>query len=531
MPLNVNPRRGRFKLRTILLGVSVVVLVLPLGGVYFLRIYENELVKQTELELISQAALISGFYKREIYNLAASNGRENYGVRLDLPPTADDHFSPIKPSLDLRTSLIKPRPQEPKETELRADSVALEAGARLMPALLDAQRTTLSGVRILDPQGIIVAGRADLGLSLIHIEEVQLARAGVYASSIRERVIHRPTRAFASISRGTGIRVFVAFPIRDDRNLYGVVLLSRTPQSILEHLYEQKEKVLVLALIVLLLAIAVATLTSYTIARPLHALIEQTKQFAIGERKAMEPLKFPVTEEVALLSESFVDMARSLEYRTQYIRDFAIRVSHEFKTPLTGIQGAVELLQEHLDDMPPEKRSKFLTNIAQDAERLKRLTDRLLEMARADVLEPTDRSTEIAPVIAKLKDRYTGQGLTISFAPQANVAGAIAPEILETVFINLFDNSLQNGASHVEIRPANIDGVASLIVADNGNGISSANADKIFTPFFTTHREQGGTGLGLGIVRSLLKAYGGDIGLEPSPKGAVFRVTIPEAGD
>ena len=133
-----------------------------------------------------------------------------------------------------------------------------------------------------------------------------------------------------------------------------------------------------------------------------------------GQKSSIEPLTSPVTEEMALLSESFAEMARTLEYRAQYIRDFATHVSHEFKTPLTGIQGAVELLQEHISEMPAERRSRFLDNIAQDADRLKRLVDRLLEMARADVTQPTGGKAEMVPIIAKLHERYKDQGLIIS---------------------------------------------------------------------------------------------------------------------
>jgi signal transduction histidine kinase len=529
MPLVAKPKTRRFKLRSILLLVSVVVLTLPVGGIYFLRIYENELVKQTELELISQAALISAVYKREFNILATSERRQDYGMKITPPAALDNYYRPINAALNLAAAQIKPRPQEPQKTDLRADSIALEAGSRLSSMLLDAQRTTLSGVRILDYQGIAVGGRADIGLSFAHLEEVQRAKSGVYASSIRERTIHRPTRAFASISRGTGVRVFVAFPILDDDRLLGVVLLSRTPQSILEHLYDRKEKVLVLACIVLLLAVALVVFTSYTIARPVHALIQQTKQFASGDKKSVEPLKSPVTEELALLSESFAEMARNLEYRAQYIRNFAAHVSHEFKTPLTGIQGAVELLKEHPDDMPAEKRARFLGNIAQDADRLKRLVDRLLEMARADVIEPTGGQTDLEPIIAALRERYKDRRLAVSFAGAGAAAAAVPSEILETVFANLLDNAWQNGAERVEIKATRFNGYLSITVADNGHGISPANADKIFTPFFTTHRDEGGTGLGLGIVRSLLRAYGGDISLEPDSKGAIFKVTIPDA--
>jgi methyl-accepting chemotaxis protein len=358
MQIDAKPKSRRFKLRSILLMVSVVVLILPVAGIYFLRIYENELVKQTELELISQAALISAVYRREISILTAREPSQNYGAKITPVLALEDYYRPIKAALNLAASRIKPRPDEPQLTDLRADSIALEAGSRLASTLQDAQRTTLSGVRILDHQGIAVGGRADIGLSFANLEEVQQARAGLYASSIRERMIHRPTRAFASISRGTGVRVFVAFPILEDDRLLGVVLLSRTPQSILEHLYDQKEKVLFLACVVLLLAVALVVFTSYTIARPVHALIQQTRQFASGNKKSIEPLTSPVTEEMALLSESFAEMAHSLEYRAQYIRDFATHVSHEFKTPLTGIQGAVELLQEHMSEMPAERRSR-----------------------------------------------------------------------------------------------------------------------------------------------------------------------------
>lgn len=529
MPLGSKSKSRRLKLRSIFLGVSVVVLILPLGGIYFLRIYENELVQQTELELISQAALISATYKREIKSLTG-HALENYGIKITPPREADKYYKPFKAELNLAVSQIKPRPDEPQKTSLLADPIATEAGNRLSPIVLDAQRTTLSGVRILDYQGIAVSGRADIGLSFAHLDEVQHAKLGQYSSSVRERIIRRPTRAFASISRGTGIRVFVAFPILEEDRLLGVVLLSRTPQSVLEHLYDQKEKIFVLAAVILFLAAALVVFTSYTVARPLHALIKETKQFAAGDKKSIEPLAFPVTEEVAMLSESFAEMARSLEYRAQYIRSFATHVSHEFKTPLTGIQGAVELLQEHLDDMPSGKRARFLANIAQDAERLKRLVDRLLEMARADVIEPAGGKTEIASIIAKLRDRYKDQGLVISFVAEGTVrAAAVAPEILETVFANLLDNSRQNGADRVEINVARCDAALSVAVADNGQGISSANVEKIFTPFFTTRRSEGGTGLGLGIVRSLLKAYEGDISLESSPAGAMFRLTIPAA--
>ena len=184
-------------------------------------------------------------------------------------------------------------------------------------------------------QGIVTGGREDVGKSLAHVSEVREALQGRYASAIRERTIRRPQPALASISRGTGVRVFVAYPITAGDRLFGVIFLSRTPTSILEHLYSQKEKVALVAAIILLLVILLVVLTSYSIARPLHALIDQTKRFAGGDKKALEPLAAPVTEEVAMLSQSFSEMARQL--------GTSLGIHSQFRRPCVArIQNAVD---------------------------------------------------------------------------------------------------------------------------------------------------------------------------------------------
>lgn len=530
MPLVKKPRAWRFKLRTILLAVSLAVLILPLGGVYVFRFYEGELVKQTEVELIAQAALIAAVYKREVETLLKREGGvAEYGAKVAVAADKDEYLRPLKPQLSLSSYRIRSRPADAAATEQQADQFAQEAGARLTPVLLDAQRTTLAGIRLVDWQGIVTGGREDIGKSLAHISELQQALRGRYGSAIRQRTIRRSQPPLASISRGTGVRVFVAYPILAGDRLYGAVLLSRTPSSILEHLYGQKEKVALAAAIVLLLVIALVVFTSYAIARPLHGLIDQTKRFAGGDKKALAPLTKPVTEEVALLSQSFSEMARNLEHRSEYIRNFAAHVSHEFKTPLAAIQGAVELLEEYGEGMSAEKRERFLRNVGQDTERLKRLVDRLLEMARADVLDPAAGECEVTALLEQLRERYKDHGLSLSLAGETAVRAKVPGEILETVLSNLCDNSRQNGASQVYVAFQQTDRSLSICVADNGAGISAANAEKIFTPFFTTHREEGGTGLGLGIIRALLKAYGGDIELSPAEKGAAFTLRIPAA--
>jgi signal transduction histidine kinase len=132
-------------------------------------------------------------------------------------------------------------------------------------------------------------------------------------------------------------------------------------------------------------------------------------------------------------------------------------------------------------------------------------------------------------VIEKLSQRYQDHGLSVHLTGADNLAVKIAPEVLETVLTNLFDNSRQNGANRVDLKARAEDGKIEFMIADNGNGISAANTANIFTPFFTTHRDDGGTGLGLGIVQALLKAYGGDIVLRSGENGAAFHLTLSAA--
>ncbi|WP_169740938.1 MULTISPECIES: ATP-binding protein [Methylomicrobium] len=93
--------------------------------------------------------------------------------------------------------------------------------------------------------------------------------------------------------------------------------------------------------------------------------------------------------------------------------------------------------------------------------------------------------------------------------------------------MNLFENSLQHGAMQLRIRSERRAEALRIGLQDNDTGISRENRGKIFTPFFTTRRNAGGTGLGLKIVASLLKTYGAEIELGECLEGALFWVRLP----
>lgn len=508
--------------------MNLTVLLLPLAGLFFFRFYENALVQQTEAELIAQSAVIAAVYKQEILN-AVGEDVNLFGIEANPQSLVyeDEYYTPVYPQIDLsKANLLPKRPDG--ETAKQTDPRSLQVGKSLLPILEDAKRTTLSGARVLDFHGVVVSGKEEIGQDFSNIPEVSRALKGYYTSVIRQRISDSPPPALASISRGTGIRIFTAFPVIHEGRVWGVVYMSRTPQNILKYLHAEKEKVIMAALVLVLITLTIALLTSYMIVRPMNMLIKRIREFSAGDIKAIEKFSISGVREVEMLAQSFSDLALSLHNRSEYIKTFATHVSHEFKTPMTSIQGAAELLLDHMDEMDSDKKRKFLSNIIADSERLKRLVNRLLEMAKADNIELNEECSNLYQALDKLQGRYKDLGLKIVIEPFGAQNLKIAAEHLETIFVNMFDNAIQHEANQVNINVMDKDGTISIQICDNGAGISEANKAKIFEPFFTTKRKDGGTGLGLGIVQSLLNTHDAMIHVLDSDAGAKFEIKFPK---
>jgi signal transduction histidine kinase len=368
----------------------------------------------------------------------------------------------------------------------------------------------------------------------MHHDEVARALTGEFVSVMRWRGSNQPSSPpLDSISRGTRIRVFVAVPIVSHERVIGSVLLARTPGNIRQAIYGKRRELTQGALVLLAVIVAIALVTSLTIGRPVRALRDQARRAARGEQGAVTPLRNPGTREIAELSETVAEMARTLETRANYIGDFAAHVSHEFKTPLTALQGAVEMLREHGATMSAEERTRFLDILERDTKRLAQLVRRLLELARADMTPAAAAETaDVGTVLEAAAGRYRDTSLHVQVeAPMPPLQAAIAADTLESILGSLLDNVRTHAGPQAAARLSAIGAgtEVDIFVRDNGPGISPANQPRVFEPFFTTAREQGGTGLGLSIARSLTRAHGGDLELVPSDDGAVFRLRLPLA--
>jgi signal transduction histidine kinase len=503
-------------LRQLLLGAGVFALLLPLAAVSTFRLFDLYLLRQTERHLIAEAVLIGEAYRERL--LAERETPPEETPRFRPLGREADAYVPIEPVLDAAYGIQPPAPPVTRRHHV-PDSAEARAGLALMPLLARAQVFNLTGARVLGPDGCVVAStRQDLGDCLDELDEVRGALAGRYSAVARQRVSDEPAPPISSIRRRGGVRVFVAVPIFENGGAIGAVWMSRTAVAPLEMFWAHRNKIGGALLVCLVLAPAVSLLLARSIARPIRDITQAAEAVAHGRPRAPLAAGWLVPREIDQLSGALDRMAHQLTDRARYIAEFAANVSHELKTPLAGVLGATELLRDDADAMPAAQRERFLANIEDDARRMERLVQRLLELARVQNAPAESRRIELAPFVERLAARYAEPiQLDLTAAP-AEVE--MNPDHLESALRNLLDNAVRHGAGRPVRLCVHREGArVAFEVHDQGPGISPRNLSRVFERFFTTERERGGTGLGLAIVKAVAELRGGDVRLDSGPAG------------
>jgi two-component system phosphate regulon sensor histidine kinase PhoR len=222
-------------------------------------------------------------------------------------------------------------------------------------------------------------------------------------------------------------------------------------------------------------------------------------------------------------------------------RDFVANVSHEFKTPLTAIQGFAEtLLAGALDDA--QNRGRFLEIIVEHSRRLARLTDDLLKLSEMDAdrleLEISDTSVTqfVATCLETAQRRAAEKKLEIIVRVPEDLPDIAADRRrLAEVLQNLLDNAIQYTlpGGLITLSAAHTAQEVIFTVADTGIGIPKADQPRIFERFYRVDaarsREVGGTGLGLAIAKHLVEVHGGRLWVDSEiGQGSQFHFSVPE---
>ena len=233
--------------------------------------------------------------------------------------------------------------------------------------------------------------------------------------------------------------------------------------------------------------------------RPVQALEAYARAQESG-RPAALPRHFG-TRETAATAAGVIAMAEALRDREATIRTFTDHVTHELKTPVAAIRAAAELLQDGGDLSPGDAR--LVAEIDGARAQMEAQLSALRRAAQAREVRHLGQS-RLGDVLDALRRDFP----TLAIQPiNETLPLPIAPEGLAIVLGQMLRNAADHGATQVTLQAAMTSTGPTLDISDDGDGISAGNETRIFEPFFTTRREDGGTGMGLAIVRNLLSAH------------------------
>jgi heavy metal sensor kinase len=285
-------------------------------------------------------------------------------------------------------------------------------------------------------------------------------------------------------------------------------------------------------------ALLLAALAAYAVIsaalRPVEAM--RTRAAAISTEDLGQRLPLSTgRDELRRLGETLNEMLVRLEDGLIRERAFVADASHEFRTPLTMLKAELELMKR--ERPVGAALDEALSSAIGDTDRLARLTDDLLLLARGDRdrLPLSLQTVPVAELLAGVAARYAKADVSVRPAPNGSASlSAVADRArLEQALTNLVDNALRYGASPVELSAKEQDGSIELHVSDQGPGFPAAFIAHAFERFTQADAGHGndGTGLGLAIIRTIAEAHGGSAhAANKATGGADVWIAIPLVG-
>ncbi len=342
--------------------------------------------------------------------------------------------------------------------------------------------------------------------------------------------------------------LYAAVPAGD-----GALRLAVPLSKISQQVNAIRGKVVASAALAFLPSVLMAAFFARYLSARLAAIIEYAGKLSRGDFKAR--LNLRGTDELGELGTKLNETGEKLQLMFEQIekehgelerldrirKDFVINVSHELRTPLASIQGYTEtLLDGAIHD--EDNNVRFLAIIRQNAERLRRITEDLLTLSRIELKRRRfqfahyDIPSLLAEQVDAMRPMALQKEIALTLDPVPDGTDAFCDsEAFHQIVTNLLDNALkytpERGAVAIGARKMPNDRVM-IYVRDTGIGIPAQELPRLFERFYRVDkarsREVGGTGLGLAIVKHLVRAQGGEVGVESAPgEGSTFYFTLP----
>jgi signal transduction histidine kinase len=406
-------------------------------------------------------------------------------------------------------------------------TLAEESLEETRPLALD---TLLAGYAE-DPGGRIVIVDAN-GVSVADSDNLDAAprdfstRPEIAAALTGQRDLgRRPSETL-----GTDL-LYVAVPVGSSGKILGAVRITYPATTLNDAVRENWYRLGLLSVVVLVSVTIVGITLARQVTRPVRNLESAAESLASGDLGRRVPVARGVPE-LASLGRTFNDMADRIETLVASQRAFIADASHQLRTPLT----ALRLRLENLEDSATEADRGAVTAAITETNRLARLVDGLLAIARAEAQTESPEPVDLAAVATargeawRLLAQEGGVGLVVG--TPASAWGRAVPGAMEQILDNLLSNALEASPAGTTITlsvAATGDGWE-LRVADQGPGMTDDERERAFDRFYSKGKPGRGSGLGLAIVRQLAVASGGEATLRATAGGGLEAVvSVPRS--
>ena len=329
-----------------------------------------------------------------------------------------------------------------------------------------------------------------------------------------------------------GDHLVTAVPIQ---NRGGAVILLAPAAPVLHSLTLARRLMLLAGMGTLFLGATLALLLARRLLQPVITIQEATRAIARGDFTARAAVRSG--DEIGLLAQAVNTMAEQLGGYERQRREFLANVAHELRTPLSYIRGYTQAISEGLVTDPGE-RNRYQQIVHEEAVRLGRLVDDLMEIAEIEEghsplnLAPLNLAGPIEQALSIIRPWAEAKAVTLRSDVLPDLPRPFADsDRIQQVLFNLLDNALRHTDSggHIWVSATGKGGWVMVSVCNDGHGLDPAAIPLVFERFYK--HGSSGRGLGLAIVRSIVRAHGGDVGAASVPgRETTFWFTLPVGG-
>jgi signal transduction histidine kinase len=350
----------------------------------------------------------------------------------------------------------------------------------------------------------------------------------VMNSQISSDIVDKTIQDSEYFSKGTldGIyktdKYISARPIyyNSQSNVMGIVMVISDTKDIASFTDMVMRIFILSAIATLSISVLAIGLFSYNFVKPIKQVAKATRQFGRGDFSVR--VNIASDDEIGELAKSFNNMAESLSASENVRRSFVANVSHELKTPMTTIAGFIDGILD--GTIPKEKQNYYLSIVSEEIKRLARLVRSMLDLSRLDSGEMKlnyqnfDLLSMLVTIIITFEQEIETKNIEIKGLDSISSKMVYGDrDLLYQVVYNLIENAVKftNENGYIELNITDNSEQVDFSVKNSGQGISKSEIGLIFDRFYKTDKSRSkdkkGLGLGLYLVRSIIRMHGGDI--------------------